>query len=179
LPTERKVSIPYSEADSGAGSDCSEDHEEVDNERKMIKPDMMAISQMLNFMRYEQWVVCRVFVMLAFQEEEDDLTDSDNDDSDDNPTKQNFKWQKAIVKDLASLNTGDSLLKRRYSISKCESVIINPESKKKNLTASSNKAFPVGPTVGLGVPTLNLSLSGVGHIRSVLVRAEIEVDRNA
>ena len=49
LPTERKISIPYSEADSGAGSDCSEDHEEVDNERKLIKPDMMAISQMLNF----------------------------------------------------------------------------------------------------------------------------------
>jgi hypothetical protein len=48
LPTERKISIPYSEADSGAGSD-SEDHEEVDNERKLIKPDMMAISQLLNF----------------------------------------------------------------------------------------------------------------------------------
>ena len=43
------MSVPYSEADSGAGSDCSEDHEEVDNERKLIKPDLMAISQLLNF----------------------------------------------------------------------------------------------------------------------------------
>ena len=49
MPTERKISIPYSEADSGAGSDCSEDHEEEDNERKLIKPDIMAISQVLNF----------------------------------------------------------------------------------------------------------------------------------
>ena len=46
---QRKISIPYSEADSGAGSDCSEDHEEVENERKLIKPDMLAISQLLNF----------------------------------------------------------------------------------------------------------------------------------
>ena len=46
---ERKVSVPHSEADSGAGSECSEDHEDVDTERKLIKPDMMAISQLLNF----------------------------------------------------------------------------------------------------------------------------------
>ena len=126
-------------------------------------------------MRYEQGGVGRVFSHACFQEEEDDLTDIDLDDSDDNPTKHNFKWQKAIVKDLASLNTGDSLLKRRHSISKCESVILKPESKKKGHTASSNKAFPVSPNVGAGLPTLNLSLSEVGHIRSVLVRAEIEV----
>ena len=120
-------------------------------------------------------MLAEFLVKLAFQEEEDDLTDSDNDDSDDNPTKQNFKWQKAIVKDLSSLNTGDSLLKRRHSISKCESVILKPESKNKS---PSKQAFPVGHNVGAGVPTLNLSLSEVGHIRSVLVRAEIKVDRN-
>jgi len=158
LPTERKVSVPYSEADSGAGSDCSEDHEEVDNERRLIKPDLMAISQLLNF----------------DEEDEDDLTDSDNDESEETSTNQNFKWQKAIVKDLASLNNGDSKLKRRHSISKCESVILNPESKSKSPTASSKQAFPVGPSSCMGVPTLNLSLSEVGHIRSVLVRAEIE-----
>ena len=122
-------------------------------------------------------MLAEFLVKLVFQEEEDDLTDSDNDsDSDGNPTKQNFKWQKAIVKDLASLNTGDSLLKRRHSISKCESVILKPESKNKS---PSKQAFPVRHNVGAGVPTLNLSLSEVGHIRSVLVRAEIEVDRNA
>ena len=123
-------------------------------------------------------MLAEFLVKHVFQEEEDDLTDSDNDDSDDNQTKQNFKWQKAIVKDLASLNTGDSKLKRRHSISKCESVILKPESKNKSLSASSMQAFPLGPNVGAGVPTLNLSLSEVGHIRSVLVRAEIEVDRN-
>ena len=35
--------------DSGAGSDYSEDPEEVENERKLIKPDKIAISQLLNF----------------------------------------------------------------------------------------------------------------------------------
>ena len=84
MPTERKISIPYSEADSGAGSDCSEDHEEVDNERKLIKPDMMAISQLLNF---DEGCKQSFLVKLVFQEEEDNLTESDNDDSDDNPTK--------------------------------------------------------------------------------------------
>ena len=43
---ERKISIPYSDVDSGAGSDYSE---EVENERKLIKPDKIAISQLLNF----------------------------------------------------------------------------------------------------------------------------------
>ena len=115
-------------------------------------------------------------VMLVLQEDEDDLTDSDNDESEETSTNQNFKWQKAIVKDLASLNNGDSKLKRRHSISKCESVILNPESKSKSPTASSKQAFPVGPSSCMVVPTLNLSLSEVGHIRSVLVMAEIEVD---
>ena len=104
------------------------------------------------------------------------MTDSDNEESEEISTKQNFKWQKAIVKDLASLNNGDTTIKRRHSISKCESVIIKPESKLKSPTASSKQAFPVGPSVCAGVPTLNLSLSEVGHIRSVLVRAEIEVN---
>ena len=122
-------------------------------------------------------MLAEFLVKHVFQEEEDDLTDSDNDDSDDNPAKQNFKWKKAIVKDLASLNNGDSILKRRHSISKCESVILKPESKKKSPTASSKQAFPVGPNVSAVVPTINLSLSEVGHIRSVLVRAEMEVDR--
>ena len=52
------MSVPYSEADSGAGSDCSEDHEEVDNERKLIKPDLMAISQLLNFDEVETTLWC-------------------------------------------------------------------------------------------------------------------------
>ena len=82
------------------------------------------------------------------------------------------------MKDLASLNTSDSKLKRRHSISKCESLILKPASKNKSQSVSSKQAFPVGPKVGEGVPTLNLSLSEVGHIRSVIVRAEIEVDKN-
>ena len=46
---ERKVSMMYSDVDSGADSDCSEDREEGEKERKLIEPDMMAISQLLNF----------------------------------------------------------------------------------------------------------------------------------
>ena len=60
-----------------------------------------------------------ILCSFVFQEEEDDLTDSDSDDVVDNPANQSFKWQKAIVKDLASLKTCDSILKRRHSISKC------------------------------------------------------------
>jgi len=62
-PTERKVSIAFSD-DSGVGSECSEDHDDVDTERKLIKPDIKAISQLLNF----------------DEEEEDDLSDSETDD---------------------------------------------------------------------------------------------------
>ena len=104
-------------------------------------------------------MLAEFFVKLVFQEEEDDLTDSDNDVSDDNPAKQNFKWQKAIVKDLASLNTVDSKLKRRHSISKCESVILKPESEKNSPTAPSKQAFPVGPNVVAGVPTFEGNLN--------------------
>ena len=61
---ERKVSVPYSEADSGVGSECSEDHEDV--ERKLIKPDMMAISQLLNFDEV-QIIVLGVKLALSFR----------------------------------------------------------------------------------------------------------------
>ena len=77
------------------------------------------------------------------------------------------------MKDLASLDNGDATVKRRHSISKCETVIESDDTSK------------VGFARGLGrgtscrtntvTPTLNLSLCEVGHIRSVLVRAETEV----
>ena len=75
------------------------------------------------------------------------------------------------MKDLANLDNGDVKVKRRHSISKCETVKV------------SQSEVRVGGRLGRGTscssrtvtPTLNLSLCEVGHIRSVLVRAEIEV----
>ena len=83
------------------------------------------------------------------------------------------------MKDLASLKNTGKAIKRRHSISKCESVILKPSTEhvEKNV---SNKNV-VSPTIAVGAsvravqPTLNLSLAEAGHIRSVLVRAEIEV----
>ena len=175
---DSQYSVPYSEADSGAGSECSEDHEDVDTERKLIKPDMMAISKLLNFDEVQivmGGVKCAVSI--DFQEEEDDLTDSETEESDYKSAKSNVKWQKAIVKDLASLTTGDPVLERRHSISKCESATLKPsESEKQDyFPFSSLSPVPGVPSLGTLAPTLNLSLSEVGHIRSVLVRAELEV----
>ena len=171
-------SVPYSEADSGAGSECSEDHEDVDTERKLIKPDMMAISKLLNFDEVQivmGGVKCAVSI--DFQEEEDDLTDSETEESDYKSAKSNVKWQKAIVKDLASLTTGDPVLERRHSISKCESATLKPSASEKQdcFPFSSLTAVSGVPSLGTHNSTLNLSLSEVGHIRSVLVRAELEV----
>jgi len=143
---ERKVSVAYSD-DSGAGSECSEDHEDVDIERKLIKPDMMALSQLLNF----------------DEEEEDNLTDNDTDVSDDETKKSNIKWHKAIVKDLVNLKPYDTVLKRRHSVTSLGSTI-----------AVSSLATGASRS-GSHITNLNLSLSEVGHIRSVLVRAELEV----
>ena len=102
----------------------------------------------------------------AFQEDEDDLTDSD--DEEEKPKKDNFKWQKALVKDLANLRSSDSKVKRRHSISNCETVIKSEAGNGVGVLGSICNSSTV-------VPTLNLSLREVGHIRSVLVKAEIEV----
>ena len=175
---DSQYSVPYSEADSGAGSECSEDHEDVDTERKLIKPDMIAISKLLNFDEVQivmGGVKCAVSI--DFQEEEDDLTDSETEESDYKSAKSNLKWQKAIVKDLASLTTGDPVLERRHSISKCESATLKPSASEKQdrFPFCSLTAVPGVHSLGTHNSTLNLSLSEVGHIRSVLVRAELEV----
>jgi len=177
-------SSPFSEADSGAGSDYSEDQEEdnkdAKDKRQLIKPDHMAMSQLLNF----------------DEEEEDDLTDSDNTDDEEGDTVRNrCKWKKAIVKDLTNIDTKGKKLSRRHTISVCE-------------TSSRKVSLPPGPRVVQGaqeggwwgqagaqhaslpyqrvereqtemgdtasLATLNLNLEEVAHIRSVLTRAELE-----
>ena len=102
----------------------------------------------------------------VLQADEDDLTDSD--DEEEKPKKDNFKWQKALVKDLANLRSSDSKVKRRHSISNCETVIKSEAGNGVSVLGSICNSSTV-------VPTLNLSLREVGHIRSVLVKAEIEV----
>ena len=102
----------------------------------------------------------------AFQEDEDDLTDSD--DEEEKPKKDNFKWQKAVVKDLANLRSSDARVKRRHSISNCETVIKSEADNGVGVFGSICNSSTVAPT-------LNLSLCEVGHIRAVLVKAEIEV----
>ena len=108
---------------------------------------------------------------MSFQEDEDDLTDSDEEE--DKPRKENIKWKKAIVKDLASLDKGDATVKRRHSISKCETVIVRDDTSEVGLARSSGRGTNCSSNTV--TPTLNLSLCEVGHIRSVLVRAETEV----
>ena len=102
----------------------------------------------------------------VLQADEDDLTDSE--DEEEKPKKDNFKWQKAVVKDLANLRSSDATVKRRHSISNCETVI---------KSEADNGVWVFGSICNSSTvaPTLNLSLCEVGHIRAVLVKAEIEV----
>ena len=75
------------------------------------------------------------------------------------------------MKDLANLDNDDVKVKRRHSISKCETVKVSDT--ESGVGASSRRGIRC--TSSTVTPTLNLSLCEVGHIRSVLVRAEIEV----
>ena len=77
------------------------------------------------------------------------------------------------MKDLASLDNGDAKVKRRHSISKCETVIVSDDTNEVGLARSSGRGTSCSSNTV--TPTLNLSLCEVGHIRSVLVRAETEV----
>jgi len=154
-PTERKVSLAYSD-DSGAGSECSEDHEDVETERKLIKPDIMAISQLLNF----------------DEEEEDDLTDSETDESNLEIHKSNIKCKEIMVNNLETLKTSDEVLKRRHSISTTKQFTTTKENV--SSSCSSDKEILEANFVTLDESTLNLSMSEVGHIRSELAKAELE-----
>lgn len=177
-------SSPFSEADSGAGSDYSEDQEEdkdAKDKRQLIKPDHMAMSQLLNF----------------DEEEEEDLTDSDvdNDDEDRNNVRNRCKWKKAIVKDLTHIDTKGKKLSRRHTISVCEtrsSKVSHPPAPRVvqggqeggwwGQSGAQHASLPyqrvereqteIGDTTCLA--TLNLNLEEVAHIRSVLTRAELE-----
>ena len=112
--------------------------------------------------------------MFEFQEEEDDLTDSETDESDFEKQKSKIKWKQTMVKDLATLATRNEMLKRRHSIS------ISTTKEEISTSCSSDKEIlHEANFVTIDESTLNLSLSEVGHIRSVLAKAELEVTNNS
>lgn len=187
-----------SEADfSGTASVCSEeDGVEVcslgrDGSRKLIKPDLLAMSQLLNF-----------------DEEEEDELESEDDVDDDKKATSPTDWQKTVVKDLA--HQIHEKVERRHSISLCEnprrkssstcsassSTTTSPKTSFSSQTSaySSQPESPTSPVYRLNtsqmhaslqeeynspewqraLQTLNLSLEEVAHIRSVLTKAELE-----
>jgi len=190
-----------SEADySGTASVCSEEHEDCDGSslgregsRKLIKPDLLAMSQLLNF----------------DEEEEDDL--ESEEDCDEEKSASPTDWQKAVVKDLAQQST--ETVKRRHSISLCQNsyrrknsssnASTSPSSSPSNQSSpktsfssqcssySQSESSPVyrlntsqmhaslqeeynSPEWQRALQTLNLSLEEVAHIRSALTKAELE-----
>jgi len=176
---DTKQHIQYSEADSGAGSDCSEEHEDesqkVKDKRQSIKPDMIAMSQLLNF----------------DEEDEDDLTDSDDitNASDNDEAVNKTKWKKVMVKDLTQIQSNGKQISRRHSITICDKSK-NKSEKSDNKTSpksGEHMSLPYGRSgTGemdldhgdyqdkTGLATINLNLDEVAHIRSVLTRAELE-----
>ena len=75
------------------------------------------------------------------------------------------------MKDFANLDNGDVKVRRRHSISKCETVKVSQS----EVSDGGSLGRETSCSYSTVTPTLNLSLCEVGHIRSVLVRAEIEV----
>eukprot|EP00088_Acartia_fossae_P066572 TRINITY_DN8263_c0_g1_i1.p1 TRINITY_DN8263_c0_g1~~TRINITY_DN8263_c0_g1_i1.p1 ORF type:complete len:538 (-),score=107.24 TRINITY_DN8263_c0_g1_i1:396-2009(-) len=172
-----------------------------DSSRKLIKPDLLAMSQLLNF----------------DEEDEEDL-ESDEDESGDEKSASPTDWQKAVVKDLA--NQSKSRVQRRHSITLCT----NSYRRKSSVSSSSSgcssssggssttstpktsfssttnnyaqASSPLSPSPSYklntsqmhaslqeeynspewqrALQTLNLSLDEVAHIRSVLTKAELE-----
>ena len=105
------------------------------------------------------------------------MTESETEDNDCEISTSDVKWKHAIVKDLVSMKTNDKKLVRRHSISQCELETTKQaaESETDIPAYSSITAVPSSPSRQMHVTTLNLNLSEVKHIRSVLVRAELEV----
>jgi len=200
--SEANSSANSSEADySGSASVCSEEDGSDtcslarEGSRKLIKPDLLAMSQLLNF-----------------DEEEEDELESDEDGEEDQKTKSPTDWQKAVVKDLAQQMS--EKVERRHSISLCDysynrrknsegssansSTTTSPKTSissqtsnyRYNNSSNSNNNTPCrlntsqmhaslqdeynSPEWQRALQTLNLSLEEVAHIRSVLTKAELE-----
>jgi len=182
---------PLSEVDSGAGSDISEPDQDAEQlqenfkgvrvAKQLIKPDILAMSQLLNFN----------------EEDEEDLSESDDEEDDTKDTKRNrLKWKKAIVKDLSNLSCKSSKLSRRHSITVCESQVMKSgvtstqnEKGKKDVWGNQRNTGMIGGPVSLpfqssenkkiserpvNLATLDLNLEEMAHIRSVLTKAELE-----
>jgi len=196
-----------SEYSCGTGSVCSDDHEDGgmcdghptpslgrDSSRKLIKPDLLAMSQLLNF----------------DEEDEDELESEEETESGDEKSHSPTEWQKAVVKDLA--NQTKQRVQRRHSITLCT----NSYRRKSSVSSSGGSSIQSTPKTSFSSPhnnyspsdngcspspsyklntsqmhaslqeeynspewqralqTLNLSLDEVAHIRSVLTKAELE-----
>jgi len=179
---EREDSVRSTTSDSGAGSDYSEECEEgeegrrkkneeggevrrkssavgrrrwsniegdegrwareEEGDRKLIQPDLCAISQLLNF----------------DEEEENGLTSEEEEEE---GAEEKKRWRSAMVKDLTT--RGRSGLTRRHSITLRHS-----------LGGREGVQGKVEEQAPPPLPTLDLNLEEVAHIRSVLTRAELE-----
>jgi len=172
---EDSVRSTHSEWDSGAGSDCSEGaseveekeeegrdksisevkqvtREEEETDRRVIKPDICAISQLLNF----------------DEEEENDLSSEEEEGE-----EEKRRWRCALVKDLTT--TGRSGLTRRHSVTLCtnKSTSTAADQVSKSSKKCSKQPAPVKEEPP-ALATLDLNLEEVAHIRSVLTRAELD-----
>jgi len=201
-----------SEYSCGTGSVCSDDHDQDgggsghptpslsrDPSRKLIKPDLLAMSQLLNF----------------DEEDEDDL-ESEEEEIGDEKSSSPTDWQKTVVKDLASQT--HQTVQRRHSITLCSNSYRRKSSVSSSISGSSSggssnhstpktsfssthsnysqSLSPSSPSPSYklntsqmhaslqeeynspewqrALQTLNLSLDEVAHIRSVLTKAELE-----
>lgn len=212
LDSDESTSTPGSSDRSDySGSVCSDDRASDDGQddggtelrlsrqgsRKLIKPDISAMSQLLNF----------------DEEDEDELEDDDDDDTENNEASVTApsptEWHKTVVKDLTS-KSSDRSLDRRHSITVCESPSRRKSSHSSNSSSSSGSGMS-SPKSSLSqqdssfsnnspryqlntsqmhaslqdefnssdqwhkaLQTLNLNLEEVAHIRSVLTKAELE-----
>jgi spire-like protein len=200
-----------SEYSCGTASVCSDDHEDVgsgsghptpclgrDSSRKLIKPDLMAMSQLLNF----------------DEEDEDDIESEEEPEKGDDKSSSPSDWQKTVVKDLAnqtkkrvqrrhSITLCTNSYRRKSSVSSCSSTQSGSsnQSTPKTSFSSTNSNYaestsPSSPSPSYklntsqmhaslqeeynspewqrALQTLNLSLDEVAHIRSVLTKAELE-----
>jgi len=157
--TERKVSVAKSEsADSGVGADADtvidnqdDSQEYIENERRVIKPDDIAVRQLLNFDEEEED---------EYYEEESDFDEDDAQNRSKevrNQSLYNKKWRQAIVKDLTRSNTTVNV---RTGTGHSPPGLTRSDSLDQVLTSDQSD--------------VKLSLREVGHIRRVLARAELE-----
>eukprot|EP00096_Caligus_rogercresseyi_P009932 TRINITY_DN3480_c0_g1_i1.p1 TRINITY_DN3480_c0_g1~~TRINITY_DN3480_c0_g1_i1.p1 ORF type:complete len:422 (-),score=112.15 TRINITY_DN3480_c0_g1_i1:338-1603(-) len=163
------------QADDGIGT-SDDDETSVSEEssslkpRVIIKPDPSLIGQLMNF------------------DEEEEYEDDEEDSGDVTDSTKSNQWQKTVAKDLLELSPRS--LERRHSISLCTnprknssssnppptSAYNNPDGSKPPISSKNPYPEDESPTYQASeeLPTCELQLEEVAHIRSVLTKAELE-----